>query len=66
MEPLYDDLINKLNLQAHPEGGYYKETFRSKGIIETSSLSQDIEGERNYSTAIYFLLTKINFQLFTK
>ena len=35
MESLYDDLINKLNLQAHPEGGYYKETYRSKGIIET-------------------------------
>jgi len=66
MESLYYDLINKLNLQAHPEGGYYKETYRSKGIIETSSLSQDIEGERNYSTAIYFLLAKNQFSAFHK
>ena len=66
MESLYNDLINKLNLQAHPEGGYYKETYRSKGIIETSSLSQDIESERNYSTAIYFLLAKNQFSAFHK
>ena len=51
MESLYDDLINKLNLQAHPEGGYYKETFRSKGIILPLYI---------------FYLQKINFQLFTK
>ena len=66
MGSLYDDLINKLNLQAHPEGGYYKETYRSKEIIETSSLSQEIEGERNYSTAIYFLLTKNQFSRYTQ
>ena len=66
MESLYYDLINKLNLQAHPEGGYYKETYRSKGIIETSSLSQDIEGERNYFTTIYFLLAKNQFSAFHK
>ena len=66
MESLYYDLINKLNLQAHPEGGYYKETYRSKGIIKTSSLSQDIEGERNYFTTIYFLLAKNQFSAFHK
>ena len=60
------NIIDKLNLQAHPEGGYYKEIYRSKGIIRTSSLSQDIKGERNYSTAIYFLLAKNQFSAFHK
>lgn len=44
-------LIEKLQLQAHPEGGFYRETFRSEPKMTT------IEGnERNVSTAIYYLL----------
>ena len=42
--------INKLQMTAHPEGGFYKETYRSAEEIETSF------GKRNISTAIYFLL----------
>ncbi|MDD3080071.1 MAG: cupin domain-containing protein [Paludibacter sp.] len=41
----------KLDLQPHPEGGWYKETYRSAETLLTP------EGnERNVSTAIYFLL----------
>ena len=39
-----DRLIHLLDLKPHPEGGYFKETFRDAG-----------EG-RAHSTAIYFLL----------
>lgn len=42
--------IEKLQMTAHPEGGFYKETYRSDAQIETPS------GLRNISTAIYFLL----------
>ena len=45
------DLIAKLNLQQHPEGGWYKEIDRSSDLIQTQSQSQ-----RNASTSIYFLL----------
>lgn len=43
--------INLLQLEAHPEGGFFKETYRSE-------LLMPIEGrnKRNVSTAIYFLL----------
>ncbi len=61
-----EDLINYLNLQAHPEGGYFKETYRSKGLIEPSNLSGNYDGSRNYSTAIYFLLTSESFSAFHK
>jgi predicted cupin superfamily sugar epimerase len=44
------DIITKLHLSKHPEGGYYKETYRSTDELETSI------GKRNVSTAIYFLL----------
>ncbi|MEM1001964.1 MAG: cupin domain-containing protein, partial [Bacteroidota bacterium] len=47
-----EDIIDQLELVPHPEGGYYKETYRSKGSLELS----DYEGERQYSTGIYYLL----------
>jgi predicted cupin superfamily sugar epimerase len=56
-----ENIINKLNLQAHPEGGYFRETYRSKGEVNTDSLPADYKGKRNYSTCIYFLLTSDNF-----
>ena len=47
-----DDWIQQLQLLPHPEGGYYKETYRSKESV----FFLGFEGRRNTSTAIYFLL----------
>ncbi|WP_299552108.1 cupin domain-containing protein [Seonamhaeicola sp.] len=58
------DIITKLELLPHPEGGYYKETYRSEGFISEYDLDDAIEGKRNYSTAIYFLLTSNTFSAF--
>ncbi len=59
-----DQLVERLELLPHPEGGFYKETYRSKGLISKDSLPAEFEGERNYSTCIYFLLTSENFSAF--
>ena len=59
-----DELIRHLELKEHPEGGYFKETYRSPGIIGKAALGPDFSGDRNYSTAIYFLLTSGNFSAF--
>ena len=48
--------INHLHLNAHPEGGFYKETYRSKDFIPGTIGPGNAEGTRNISTAIYFLL----------
>ncbi len=45
------ELIQALQLQPHPEGGYYKETYRS-----AETLTQEAGKERNISTAIFYLL----------
>ena len=58
------DIIEKLGLEPHPEGGYFKETYRSKGEISKENLNSEFEGKRNYSTCIYFLLTSDNFSAF--
>lgn len=55
--------IKHLQLQPHPEGGFFKETYRSNGIIASSCL-HGTNGDRNYSTAIYFLLQQSDFSAF--
>jgi uncharacterized protein len=53
------EIVQKLGLQAHPEGGFYKETYRSAQTLVT-----DQNEIRNISTAIYFLLENDNRSLF--
>jgi predicted cupin superfamily sugar epimerase len=48
--------IEKLALVQHPEGGYYRETYRSAETIPQSGLPGRFDGPRTFSTAIYFLL----------
>jgi predicted cupin superfamily sugar epimerase len=50
-------LIARLALEKHPEGGYYRETYRSEESIPAKNLPERFSGgERSFSTAIYFLL----------
>jgi uncharacterized protein len=51
-----DDIVDTLGLKKHPEGGYYKETYRSQAMISGESLSSGFESKRNCCTSIYFLL----------
>jgi predicted cupin superfamily sugar epimerase len=45
-----------LQLRRHPEGGYYRETYRSSEAIAAAGLPPRFGGDRALSTAIYFLL----------
>ena len=56
--------IDKLNLTAHPEGGYYRETYRAELSIAREALPPQFTGPRLVSTAIYFLLDGENFSAF--
>ncbi len=47
--------IEVLGLRKHPEGGYYRETYRSSERVR----SDRKELERSASTAIYFLITTL-------
>ena len=50
------DLVTYYDLKPHPEGGFFNESYRSKGVFD--SLPSPFNGDRSYSTAIYFLLPK--------
>jgi uncharacterized protein len=44
-----NEIIRLLDLKPHPEGGYFRETFRDERCVD---------GTRAASTAIYFLLAR--------
>ena len=58
------EIIEKFKLEAHPEGGYFYENYRSSGKVHSPDLWDGAEGFRNYSTGIYFLLDKNQFSAF--
>ena len=43
-------IIEYLGLIEHPEGGFFKETYRASEEMTA------FQGKRNYATVIYFLL----------
>ncbi len=49
--------IDRLGLIEHPEGGYFRETYRADITIPQAGLPTDFDGPRSCSTAIYFLVT---------
>ncbi|MFC0261260.1 cupin domain-containing protein [Fontibacter flavus] len=54
MQDRINELVEKLQLKPHPEGGYYAETYRSEWEVTTD------HGSRSLMTCIYFLLTSDN------
>ncbi|MEO8017164.1 MAG: cupin domain-containing protein, partial [Pseudomonadota bacterium] len=52
MHPRAAELITRLQLEPHPEGGYYREIFRSSNLVSPA----DGRGPRAALTTIYFLL----------
>lgn len=56
--------IDELGLKPHPEGGYFRETYRAGVVVDGAHLPTRYGGTRNISTAIYFLLEAGQFSAF--
>jgi uncharacterized protein len=56
-----ETIIARLGLQPHPEGGFYRETYRSSEAIAAAALPPRYGTKRTLSTAIYYLLTPDSF-----
>ncbi len=52
MHPRAAELFERLELLPHPEGGFYREVFRSASFVTPP----DLRGVRSALTTIYFLL----------
>lgn len=48
--------IRRLRLVPHPEGGFYREVYRSAGTLAGKALPSRYRGPRSMATSIYFLL----------
>lgn len=51
-----EEWAKALQLLPHPEGGWYRETWRAKENIPHGALPSGFGGERSAGTCIYFLL----------
>jgi predicted cupin superfamily sugar epimerase len=56
-----EEVIELLQLAKHPEGGWFKETYRSRETVSSSALPERYPGSRNFSTSIYYLITETGF-----
>lgn len=56
--------IRHLSLQPHPEGGYYREVYRSAGTLSADCLPPGFDGKRHFCTSIYYLLEEGDFSAF--
>lgn len=56
--------IQNLALQPHPEGGFFREAYRSRGLIPQSALEPHFSGARAFATSIYYLLESGDFSAF--
>ena len=56
VSPAVQVIIDRLELSPHPEGGWYREVWRSPVSIEADALPPDYPGARAAMTSILFLL----------
>lgn len=56
--------IDRLDLRPHPEGGYFRETYRAAEHVDAAALPSRFPAPRSFSTAVYFLITADAFSAF--
>jgi uncharacterized protein len=61
LPPRAREWVERLGLIPHPEGGFYRETYRAAEGVARCALPARFSGDRAFSTAIYFLLTRDDF-----
>lgn len=58
------DVIQMLGLQPLPgEGGYYRETYRSKEVVEITFPGEEKSVARSLNTQIYYMVTEESFSV---
>ena len=56
MNQQVQQLIDRYKLEPHPEGGFFRETYRSSEYFSATALPDRYGADRSFSTAIYYLL----------
>ena len=61
-----DFFVNLFNLQPHPEGGYFSQTFKSNHSVKSTDIERYGNNSRCAGTSIYYLLNKTDFSAWHK
>ncbi len=61
-----NEIIRLLGLIPHPEGGFFKEIYRSQESISRDALPERYNGQRAICTSIFYLLTPNTFSTMHK
>jgi len=64
VEPAVQRIIDLLQLAPHPEGGFYREIYRSPLRLKHPGVPAGRDAERSAATGIYFLLPADDFSAF--
>ena len=64
MDLTAQQIVERFQLSPHPEGGYYRETYRADLNVEHTGLPEEVDRARSASTAIYFLMPAGDFSAF--
>ena len=57
-------IVERFQLEPHPEGGYFREIYRSPMKLRHPNIAADADSERTAGTLIYFLLSGTDFSAF--
>jgi len=67
VKPVREDapsVIRRLQLEPHPEGGYFREIYRAREVIEHPGVPDRAAARRPTATMIYYLLGEHEFSRF--
>jgi hypothetical protein len=64
IDPVVQDLVERLGLAAHPEGGFYREVYRAGLDVTHPAVPEGAEPRRSAATHIYFLFPADDFSAF--
>lgn len=64
MDEAAKDIVERFALSPHPEGGFFREVYRSPLTVVHPGVPPDRSGERRAATLIYFLLPAPHFSAF--
>ena len=56
MSASLEEWVKYLQLEPHPEGGWYREVYRASETIARNALPERFSGDRAFATSIYYLL----------
>ncbi len=56
-----EQIAGKLGLVSHPEGGFFREIYRSEEKTPSQALPDRYTSNKSFATSIYYLITKDTF-----